>query len=62
MKKTAAVCVNPLDPGEIAEAVRYIVMTSKMAKRMRLNGRKIVKCKYTWDAESKKLLKLYGEH
>jgi len=53
--------VNPLNPGEIAEAITYLLSNPNEAMRMGQNGLKAVKEKYNWGNEEKKLLKLYAE-
>lgn len=54
-------CVNPLNPNEIADAIRWIVNNPNQAKQMGENGRRAVIEKYNWEQEAQKLLKLYGE-
>jgi len=53
------ICVNPLDPKEIAKAVEYLIEHPEEAKKMGENGRKAVLEKYNWENESKKLSKIY---
>lgn len=55
------ICVNPLEPKEIAKAVEYLIEHPKEAKEMGENGRRTVLEKYNWEAESKKLLNIYKE-
>ena len=55
------ICVNPLKPQEIAEAIEYIISHPKEAEQMGKNGRKAVEEKYNWDIEEKKLLKVYDD-
>jgi len=55
------ICVDPLDPKEIAKAIKYLIDHPDEARKMGENGRKAVLEKYNWENESKKLLKLYGE-
>ncbi len=52
-------CVNPLDPNEIAEAIQFIISHPDEAKRMGENGIKAVKEKYNWDIEEHKLYQVY---
>ena len=52
-------CVNPLDPKAIADAMRWIVEHPEEMERMRLNGRRAVEEKFNWDKESFKLLEFY---
>ena len=53
------ICVNPLEPKEIAKAIEYLIEHPKEAKQMGENGRKAVLEKYNWENESKKLLDTY---
>ncbi len=55
------ICVNPLDPKEIAEAINYLISNPKEAKQMGINGEKAVLEKYNWDIEEQKLYELYKE-
>jgi glycosyltransferase involved in cell wall biosynthesis len=52
-------CVDPLDPKSIADAVEYLVAHPEEAERMREKGRLAVREKYNWDLEAHKLLSLY---
>lgn len=54
-------CVDPLDPKAIAEAVEYLLTHPEEAHRMGGNGRRAVEEKYNWEREGERLLKLYGE-
>ncbi len=51
--------VNPLQPGEIAEAIQHLISHPTEAKHMGMNGRKAVMTKFNWETESKKLISLY---
>jgi glycosyltransferase involved in cell wall biosynthesis len=55
------ICVNPLEPKEIAKAIEYIISHPKEAEQMGQNGKKAVLEKYNWDLEEKKLFKIYEE-
>lgn len=55
------ICVDPLNPQEIADAIKYIITHPKEAQEMRKNGRKAVLEKYNWTLEEKKLFNLYKE-
>ena len=39
-KSNCGICVNPLEPKEIAESIKYILTHSKEAQQMGKNGRK----------------------
>lgn len=55
------ICVNPLDPKEIADAIEYIMAHPKEAEQMGQNGKKAVLEKYNWGVEEKKLFEVYEE-
>jgi glycosyltransferase involved in cell wall biosynthesis len=55
------ICVDPLDPQEISDAIMYIINHPEEAKRMGQNGRMAVLNKYNWKKEEEKLLSLYEE-
>ena len=55
------ICVNPLDPKEIANAIKYLIDHPNEAKVMGENGRRAVLEKYNWEKESEKLVRLYEE-
>ena len=52
------ICVNPLNPKEIAKAIEYLIEHPDLAKTMGENGRKAILEKYNWENESKKLLEI----
>lgn len=54
-------CVDPLDPGAIAAAVREILTHPETARRMGENGARAVQSTYNWDHEAQKLLQLYAK-
>lgn len=55
------ICVDPLEPQEIADAIDYLVDNPDRATNMGKNGRIAVLEKYNWTIEEKKLFKLYDE-
>ncbi|WP_404320068.1 glycosyltransferase [Malaciobacter canalis] len=55
------ICVNPLEPKEIANAIEYILTHPKVAEQMGQNGKKAVLEKYNWGVEEKKLFEVYKE-
>jgi len=52
-------CVDPLDPKAIAEAIQYMIDHAVEAEKMGQNGRLAVEQKYNWVIEEQKLFKLY---
>lgn len=55
------ICVDPLNPEEIADAIRWIIEHPIEAQEMGEKGRQAVLDKYNWVQESQKLLRLYAE-
>lgn len=55
------ICVDPLNPQEIANAIEYMLTHDKEAEQMGINGRGAVINKYNWAMEEKKLLNVYKE-
>ena len=53
------ICVNPLDPKQISEAIEYIISYPKEAEQMGKNGKKAVIEKYNWQVEENKLFEVY---
>ena len=53
------VCVDPMNPSEIAQAIDYIAKNPDEARRMGENGRRAVMDRYNWEVENKKLLEFY---
>lgn len=58
-KNNCGLCVNPLNPQEIANAVKYLIDNPLEAQKMGKNGKKAVMEKYNWNNEEKKLIELY---
>lgn len=55
------ICVDPLDPKAIAQAIDYLATHPEEAERMGRNGQRAVAEKYNWGIEERKLLALYAE-
>jgi len=58
-ESNSGICIDPLSPREIAEAVRWIIEHPKESETMGQNGRKEIQEKYNWSMEEKKLLLFY---
>ncbi|WP_252189385.1 glycosyltransferase family 4 protein [Rossellomorea vietnamensis] len=54
------ICVDPLDPIAIADAVKYLVDHPDEARAMGESGRRAVMNKYNWEQESIRLVELYN--
>lgn len=55
------ICVDPLDPEKIAEAIKYLMVHPRSRKEMGETGRRMVLEKYNWEKEGMKLIDLYTE-
>lgn len=53
-------CVDPLDPQAIAQAIDYLATHSQEAERLGRNGQRTVAEKYNWSNEEAKLLQFYA--
>ena len=53
------ICVDPLNPREIAEAIDYLIAHPAEAEQMGRNGQKAVAERYNWTNEEEKLLDFY---
>lgn len=52
-------CIDPLNPQAIAEAIDYLVTHPEEAKQMGENGKRAVNERYNWSIEEQKLLSVY---
>lgn len=55
------ICVDPLNPVDVARAIDTLVGNPELAEKMGRNGRLAVEEKYNWSNEEKKLLQLYDQ-
>ncbi|MBB3185655.1 glycosyltransferase involved in cell wall biosynthesis [Halomonas fontilapidosi] len=53
------ICVDPLDPQAIADAIDYLVAHPEEAEEMGRNGQRAVQEQYNWSIEEQKLFDLY---
>ena len=53
------ICVNPLEPNEIAKAIEWMTKHPEEAEVMGKNGRNAIEEKYNWEKESKTLISIY---
>lgn len=53
------ICLNPLDPKAIGQAIQYFFENPNESKKMGENGVKAVKNKFNWSIEEKKLITFY---
>ena len=53
------ICVDPLKPEEIANAIQFIIDHPAEAEQMGKNGRRAVEERYNWGMEENKLMGLY---
>lgn len=55
----AGIVVDPLNPAEIADAIRWILDHPEEASEMGRRGRELILAKYNWEQESRALIDLY---
>jgi glycosyltransferase involved in cell wall biosynthesis len=55
------ICVNPMKPGEISQAIDHLYVNPEEAQTMGANGRRAVIEKYNWGIEEKKLIDFYKQ-
>lgn len=58
-KNKVGLCVNPENPIEIADAIKYIIHHPEEAMQMSKNGFFAVKNRFNWENEAEKLVNLY---
>lgn len=56
----AGIVVDPLNPAEIANAIRWILDNPQKAAEMGERGRQLIVEKYNWGKESERLVELYS--
>ena len=54
------ICVDPLNPEEIAKAIRYLIAFPEKRMKMGQNGKQAILEKYNWEKENDKLINLYN--
>jgi glycosyltransferase involved in cell wall biosynthesis len=57
----SGICVDPMNPAEIASAIDYLVTHPDEAQKMGENGRRAVLSHYNWTQEEAKLLVFYEQ-
>jgi len=55
------ICVNSLDPSDIARKINILIKNEELRKKMSKNGREISKKLYNWEISEKLLINLYVE-
>ncbi|MGZ4123218.1 MAG: glycosyltransferase, partial [Tumebacillaceae bacterium] len=55
------ICIDPLDPAAMADAIRWLLEHPEAAEQMGQNGRRAVLERYNWQAEAKRLVATYAE-
>jgi glycosyltransferase involved in cell wall biosynthesis len=56
-----ALFVNPYDPRDIADKIKYLLDNPEAARRLGAKGRELVTTEYNWNAEGKKLTEFYAK-
>ena len=59
VENNCGICVDPLNPKEISDAITYLKNHPDEAKLMGENGKKLVHEKYNWNVEELKLASFY---
>lgn len=54
------ICVNPNNPEEIADALKFLISNPDIGSKMGLNGKKVVLEHFNWSKEESKLFELYN--
>lgn len=60
-ERKIGIVVDPKDPAQTAEAVRYLLQNREIAQEMGRKGRRAVEEHFSWEMEEKTLLRLYRE-
>lgn len=60
-KNNCGICVNPMNPNEIRNAITHLLENEDVVKEMGGNGLRMVTEKFNWAVEEQKLIKLYSE-
>ncbi|HHH19987.1 MAG TPA: glycosyltransferase [Campylobacterales bacterium] len=60
-REECGICVDPLNPQAIGEAITYLVEHDEDAKQMGRRGKQAVIERYNWGNEEKKLYQIYDE-
>jgi glycosyltransferase involved in cell wall biosynthesis len=58
-RNNCGICVDPLSPAALAEAIRWLIQHPDAAREMGANGRRAVRTTYNWEPEGRKLTTLY---
>ena len=58
-KNECGLTVDPLDPADIARALNFLVSNPDIVRSMGEKGKNLVKEKYNWNLEEKKLIDCY---
>lgn len=59
-KNGCGICVDPMNPLEIANAINYLLNNPNIAEEMGKRGRNAIESQYNWDCEDKKLFDVYN--
>lgn len=61
VENNCGLLVDPLNSKAIAKAITYLIENPELREQMGDNGRRAVLEKYSWEKDSKKLLKIYQD-
>lgn len=59
VKNNCGLCVDPMKPEELTNAINYLLQNDDIAKKMGENGKKAVMELYNWKQEEKSLIEFY---
>lgn len=60
-ERKCGICINPLNPQEIGNAIKFLLEHDDIAEEMGRNGKKLIEEKFNWKTEEKKLLNVYSK-
>ncbi|MFA5576922.1 MAG: glycosyltransferase family 4 protein [Tissierellaceae bacterium] len=60
-ENNCGICVDPENIDEIVKSITFLLNNPEQAKLMGDNGKRLVKERYNWDLEEKKLVALYNK-
>ncbi len=58
-KNKCGICVDPLKPKEIADAINFLLKNNSISEKYGITGRKLIEEQYNWEKEEKKLIEIY---
>ena len=59
LENECGLCVNPYNPNEIANAIKYLLLNKDVRNKMSTNAKNIIQNNFNWDAHFKNLISFY---